>query len=769
MATGVRPFTGQTAFDVSAAILNQPPATAPVWVPLGLQVIIRRCLAKDPHDRYQHASEVGAALEAVQSDPSIAPPPPAGAHNLPLQLTRFIGREREIAEVTALVANERLVTLTGAGGAGKTRLALQAAEGLVENFQHGVWMIELAPLGDPDLIPHTVASTLGMRQESGRAVTDALIEYLRPRTALLLLDNCEHLIAACAAIVSQILRVCPRVRILTTSREALGIAGERAWRVPSLALPEVKAGRGADVVARSDAVRFFVDRAQAVAPLFALSAENAAGVERICQRLDGMPLALELAAARMKVLSLEQISARLDDRFQLLTGGSRTAVPRQQTLQATIDWSYGLLTDLEQRLLRRVSVFTNGWTLPAAEAVCDGEAVEVSQTLDLLSRLVDKSLVIVEDEVAADRRYRLLETVRQYSRNRLLESGEVEAVRDRHVAFYLQLARRAQPELHRSEQVMWLNRLQMEHDNLRTALRWCHARSSGGAALELAGALWWFWLMRGYLDEGREWLARVLSGAPSEWPAGRARVLLGASAIALFQGDAVSSQAFLDESLALAKETHEKWTATMSVFLLGNIAAESGDYARAAALAEECRAMTRETGDLWLKAHVPDLLGWIARCKGDYPLARSFFEDALDLFRQTGDKWAMAIHLANLAEVSLHLGDSKESGARGREALRSAFELGDRWGIARALNIVGAVVGSQGQLTQAARLWGAAEGVFQSSGAALWRSERVTQFLYLPPVRQTLGDQRFAAAWTEGRQLAPDAAVAYALQDDNAQ
>ena len=398
MATGVRPFSGQTQLDLAAAIINNTPATTPVWVPLGLQSIIQRCLAKSLVDRYQRASDIREALKAVQLDPSIAPPAPTAAHNLPLHLTQFIGREREMAEVSSLLASERLVTLTGTGGAGKTRLALQVVERIVGNFAHGAWVIELAPLDDPRLVPDAVVSTLGVRQESGLAITDALINFLRTRTVLLLLDNCEHLVTACAGLVNQILRACSGVRVLATSREPLGIAGERAWRVPSLGLPELRHGVSTAQVAESEAGRFFLDRTQAVAPHFTLTPENAPTVARICQLLDGLPLALELAAARMKVLSLNDISTRLADRFQLLTDGSRTAVPRQQTLRATIDWSYDLLSEPERRLLERLSVFAGGYSLEAAEQVCAGDEPMAGATIGLLSNLIDKSLVVVEDD-----------------------------------------------------------------------------------------------------------------------------------------------------------------------------------------------------------------------------------------------------------------------------------------------------------------------------------------------------------------------------------
>ncbi|MEP7357510.1 MAG: adenylate/guanylate cyclase domain-containing protein, partial [Anaerolineales bacterium] len=378
-------------------------------------------------------------------------------HNLPLQLTSFIGRERELAEVSRMLATTRLLTLTGPGGTGKTRLALQTATEVLETWPQGAWLVELAPLTDSALLPQAVATVLGVREQPGRPLLDALLDYLRLKQLLLLLDNCEHVISASAQLASRLLGACPQLKIVATSREALSVSGEAAYRVPSLALADVSTATP-DALAESAAVRLFVERAQAVQPRFQLTDHNLLAVAQICQRLDGIPLAIELAAARVKVFSAEQIAARLDDRFRLLTGGSRTALPRQQTLQALIDWSCDLLSAPERAAWRQLSVFAGGFTFEAAEAVLGAEA------LDWLSHLVDKSLVVVEDyEVATQTRYRLLETIRQYGRDKLLEAGEASAVRDRHLAHYLRLALDAEPKLRCPDMVSVLNRLELEH------------------------------------------------------------------------------------------------------------------------------------------------------------------------------------------------------------------------------------------------------------------------------------------------------------------
>jgi non-specific serine/threonine protein kinase len=767
MATGVRPFTGQTVFEVSAAILHQPPATAAVWVPLGLQTIIRRCLAKGPHDRYQHASEVRAALEAVQSDPSIAPPAPAAAHNLPSQLTRFIGREREIAELKPLLAAERLVTLTGTGGAGKTRLALQIAQGLVGDFAHGVWLIELAPLADPDLIPHAIASTVGMRLESSHGVTDSLIVFLRPRRTLLILDNCEHLIAGCAMLVDHILRACPHVCVLATSREALGVAGERAWRVPSLVLPAAKPEVPLDVASKSDAVRFFVDRAQAVASHFTLSPANTSTVVRICQRLDGIPLALELAAARMKLLSLDQISARLDDRFQLLTGGSRTAVPRQQTLRATIEWSYDLLSDEERRLLRRLAVFTGGCSLEAAEQVCAADESSGDAAIDLLSHLIDKSLVAVDDE-DGERRYHLLETVRQYARDRLFESGEAAALRNRHLHFFEHLALEAEAGLLGPSHILWARRLNTDHDNLRAALEWGLSVSGNTETpLRMVCALWIFWNQRNHFGEGRRWVERALSAAPDSTRSLRLRALLAAADLSFLSGDYAAARAFCDDVLALddAGPAKDRWPVAFASFILGNLAIADGKATKAIELFERAVAIARAAGAVHITGLVligPMYMAWLA---GDYTRARTLIDESVVLLRPCG-KWMLATALWNRSVVLLSQDQAELAAAAGREGVASAHETADTRALTWCLSGLASVAGAQKHLDRAARLWGAAEGLSESIGSPLPPFVYRTAEDYLPGIRQALGDERFSAAWTKGRRLTADAAVAYVLQDD---
>ena len=438
------------------------------------------------------------------------------ANNLPLQLTSFIGREREIDEVKHLLTTTRLLTLTGAGGCGKTRLALQVAADAPGVYPDGVWLGELAALSDPALVPHAVASAVGAREIPGSTVTESLVGYLRTRTLLLVLDNCEHVVGAAAELVDALLRSCPGVRILATSREPLGSAGETTWRVPSLAVPPHSAVGELDLehLTQYETVQLFIDRALAALPGFVVTSQNAAALAEICRRLDGIPLAIELAAARVRAFSVDQIAARLDDRFRLLTAGQRTAMPRQQTLRATVDWSYMLLSDPERALLRRLSVFAGGWAFEAAEAVAAGDGIHTYAVLDLLPQLVDKSLVIAEEQRGAVR-YRLLETIRQYARDRLQEAGEAERTRDRHLTYFLQLAEEAEPKLRGSEDRLFLVRLEEEHANLRLALEWGLTPSArGDAALRLSGALTWFWWLRSYHDEGRRWLARALAATP---------------------------------------------------------------------------------------------------------------------------------------------------------------------------------------------------------------------------------------------------------------
>jgi non-specific serine/threonine protein kinase len=535
-------------------------------------------------------------------------------NNLPRQLTSFVGRERELAEVKRLLGEAPLLTLTGAGGAGKTRLALRVAAEASGDFADGVWLVELAPLANPTLVPQAVATALGVREAPGRALTDTLTEYLHTREILLVFDNCEHLVAAAAQLTETLLQACPRLRILATSREALGLAGELAWRVPSLTLPDpdrfAGAGPGAEsILVEYEAVRLFLDRATFALPSFALSDQNAPTIAQICRRLDGMPLAIELAAARVRALTVEQIAERLDDRFRLLTGGSRTSLPRQQTLRATVDWSYDLLSEAERVLLHHLSVFSGGWALEAAEAVCGGDAVPSSAVLDLLVQLVDRSLVLAEPQ-GVEERYRLLETVRQYAREKLLEAGEANGVRDRHRDYFLSLAEQADPELRGREQLTWLERLTREQDNLRAAIEWSLTRDPAETALRLAGALGWFWDLRGHWSEGRAWVERCLELAtPNDAqpdrtatqvaPWVRGRIFLAAGILALVQTDFAAARPSLEEAIQLSRSAGDHWGVARALMSLAPVEAYQGRHGEAAAHLQEGLALFRAVGDKW--------------------------------------------------------------------------------------------------------------------------------------------------------------------------
>jgi predicted ATPase/class 3 adenylate cyclase len=499
-------------------------------------------------------------------------------HNLPIQLTSFVGRERELAAVQQLLLGERLVTLTGAGGVGKTRLALRLAADRLDSIADGVWLVDLAPLADANLVPQAVAAALGVREQPERPLVQTLADALRDRHLLLLLDNCEHLVAACAALADSLLRACPWLRVLATSREPLGITGEAIWRVPPLASPEPDRLPSLESLVQYEAVRLLLDRAELAAPSFAITEQNAAAVAQVCQQLDGLPLALELAAARVKVLSMEQLAARLSDRFRLLTGGSRSALPRQQTLRALVDWSYDLLTEPEQVLFRRLAVFAGGCTLEAAEAVCAGDGVQPGEVLEHLARLVDKSLVIAEPSPGSQVRYRLPETIRQYSAEKLGEAGEGATLRGRHRDWCLALAERTGPGVLDPQRLAWLER---EYDNLRAALRSSIDSGQAEPGLRLAAGLCDFWYARGYSSEGCAWLAELLA-LPATTTAAMAcaRALEWAGRLAYLQGDELDRQ-------RIAK----------SLVALGHGALRRGDALRARLLFNESLGLARDAGD----------------------------------------------------------------------------------------------------------------------------------------------------------------------------
>ncbi|HYO11885.1 MAG TPA: LuxR C-terminal-related transcriptional regulator [Thermoanaerobaculia bacterium] len=684
-------------------------------------------------------------------------------NNLPLELSSFVGRERELAEVGRLLENNRLLTLTGSGGCGKTRLALAAAGDLAEEFEDGVWLVELASLADPSLVPQVVASVLGLRERPGQSLTGTLSEHLGPKKVLLVLDNCEHLVGACASLAEELLRSCPGLRILATSREALGIAGEVAWPVPSLSLPDLRRLPDIESLPRYGAARLFVERAVAVKPSFALTEQNAPSVARVCYRLDGIPLALELAAARSRVLSVEEISARLDDCFGLLSSGGRTAMPRHKTLRATMDWSHDLLPEEESTLFRRLSVFADGFSLEAAESVCAGEDLDRGRVLDLLSHLVDKSLVVVR-EVDGAARYRLLEMVRQYGQEKLQGSGDRAEVRRRHAGYYLALAEEAEPELNGPEQVGRLDELDRENGNLRVVMSWALAEGEAGIVARLGWALRRFWLLHGHQDEGRRWMEALLKRDVP--PKSRSRIAMVAALMSHAQGDYRACEEYAPEALAVSRQAGDEPCAAYALTLLGLAEMRRGNVEGARARFEESLPLLRRSGE---EQTVPLVLVWLGNVSlvdGDHGRATRMFEEALARARRRGDRLGTNIALYNLAQIALSEAIFGPAASMLEEGLTSSRQMGDQANLSHFLEGLAVVAGARGEALRSARLLGAARGSMEEAGAPVYNYYMPDLTLYertLAAARSRLGEEEFAAAWAEGREMTPDRAVEYAL------
>jgi non-specific serine/threonine protein kinase len=691
------------------------------------------------------------------------------ASNLPLQLTSFVGREREIAEVERLLADHRLLTLTGPGGSGKTRVALAVAFEVVECFEDGVWFVELAPLSDPDLVPQAVASVLGVREVPGRPLTETLVEHLGTKGLLLILDNCEHLVEACAALTDTLLRSCPGVRILGTSREALGIGGENAWLVPSLILPDADQTAPAQVLASYEAISLFAERARAVASGFELTEVNAPAVTRVCRMLDGMPLAIELAAARVRVLSVEQISSRLEDSFGLLTGGSRTAMPRHRTLRAAMDWSHDLLSEEERVMLRRLSAFAGGFTLEATESVSEGEGIEEARVLELLGSLVDKSLVIFEEQ-DEETRYRLLETVRQYGRETLKESGEAGRVRSRHAAWYLDLAEEAEPELKGSRQLVWLECLEREHDNLRAAMRWLLEEGDSERVARLGWALWLFWWIRGFFSEGRRWMEEALAKGSAMPASARATALFVTGTMATGQADFRSAEPLLGESLGLFRGLGDKRGAAYALGSIGIAAIGQDQHERAIALHEEAADLFLEVGDKWAAAteFCFSAAGYFKR--GDHVRAPQLAERGLALAREMRDRAGTSAALYILATVA-HASEDHER-ARGlfEEGLKLTADVGDQANVAYCLEGLAAVAASESKVEWAARLWGATEALLEEVEATAYphAPDPSVHEARVGAARSRMDAAAWEAAWSEGRAMTSEQAIEYALGSEEA-
>jgi predicted ATPase/DNA-binding CsgD family transcriptional regulator len=705
------------------------------------------------------------AVESAEAEPAPRTPE-RPATNLPLELSSFVGREKELAEVKRLLENTRLLTLTGSGGCGKTRLALAAASELVEDFDNGVWMVDLASLSDPTLVPQAVASALSVREQPGRSSTETLIDYLAPKKVLLVLDNCEHLIEACAALAEALLHSCPGLRVLATSREALGITGEVAWLVPSLSLPDLRHLPVVESLSQVESTRLFIERTRAVKPSFTLTEHNAPAVAQICYRLDGIPLAIELAAARTKVLSVEQIAYRLDDRFGLLSAGGRTAMPRHRTLHAAMDWSHELLPEEERILFRRLAVFAGDFTLEAAESVCAGEDLQRNEVLELLSHLVDKSMVLVAEQ-GGEARYRLPETVRQYGWEKLSESGEERQFRKRHAGYYLALAEEAEPELKGEGQVAWLERLEREHDNLRMAMRWLLGRGESEKAARLGWALWLFWGIRAHFAEGRRSMQQALSveGSAAMPESARAKALYVEGMMANYQGDHRLAEPLLEESIRLFRGLDDKLGTAYALSNAGFAALGQGQPQRAITLTEEAVDLFLEVDEKWGAAIELGFLAVAWRDQGDHERAKRLAERGLALSREVGERQAISVALNTLATLAQAERDHVRARELLGEGLTVSAELGNESDVVHCLEGLASIAGAKGSIVRAARLWGAAEALLEEIevGVHTYVPDRSLHQSQVAAARARLDEEAFQAAWAEGRTMSPEQAIEYAL------
>jgi predicted ATPase len=689
-------------------------------------------------------------------------------NNLPIQWTSFVGREQATSDVMCLMDSTRLLTLIGAGGSGKTRLALEVAKLRLGACPDGVWLVDLAPLTDSVLVAQTVASAVGVREVSGEPILQTLTNHLQAKRALLVFDNCEHLIEGSARVIESILQTGVGVRVLATSREALRIAGEVRWRIPSLEVPPSIDG---DVLTTEkamsyEAVRLFIDRARVVEPGFGLTDENVIGVIQICRRLDGMPLAIELAAARVSALEVGEIALRLDDRFRLLTGGSRTARPRQQTLQATVDWSYGLLSEPERVLFRRLAVFVGRWTLAAAEVIAAGAGVEERDVLDLTSRLVDKSLVIVEKGADGSRRYRLLETLRQYGVERLGQSGELEAVQSRHAAYYGALAEQAGTKWYGPEQERWLDQLEADRANLRAALQWLQRIGDIEAASKLGIALGRFWIIRGPLTEGWERLGELLAapGGAVTKPT-RSLAFMYLAGLSQRRGDWDAASAHYAESLVIRRELGDRRGQGRALVSLGNVEFLLGCYDRARPRLEESLAIAREVDDQWAISYALEVLGQVALMQGDLARARCLLDEAFVGARDRGDRSRVIQSQHSLGCVALATGDDRAASELYRKALSTARDAGDPTQAGLLLTDLASLAAAQSQPDRAVRLAGAAAAQRAAIGAPFAVAWTTWFARWLRPAEQMLSDGARASVWAEGQAMTLEQAVAYALDE----
>jgi predicted ATPase/class 3 adenylate cyclase len=730
-------------------------------------------------------------------------------NNLPLQPTPLIGREREVAEVCDLLGAEatRLLTLTGPGGIGKTRLALQAAADLLDDFPDGTFFSQLATLTEAKLLIPTIAETLGVKETAEQQLDETLKDYLAERRVLLLLDNFEQVLGAAPA-VTELLAGAPGLKVLATSRAPLGLYGEHEFPVPPLTLPDLNRPPPLGRLTQYEAVGLFVERARAAKPDFAITNESAPAVAEICVRLDGLPLAIELAAARIKMLPPRAMLHRLGSRLKLLTGGARDLPERQRTLRAAIEWSFALLDEGEQVLFARLAVFSGGRTLEAIDAICDAEGDLPVDAFEGVSSLLDKSLLRQEEGPNGEPRFVMLETVHEYAREKLGQSAEAEEIKRAHAQYFLTLAEEAKPELKGSNQLEWLERLEAEHDNMRAALTWALGRNEVEVALRLGGDLSWFWSVRGYYSEGRRWLEEALAIDGRGSPEVRAMALAGAGVLAFDQGELDRAKEACEEGLELlAHEGREAREAKLNLLaLLGWVAWQREELGQAQQLFEEELALSREMSGTWWLANSLQGLATVSHTRRDSERATELYEESMNLFREHGDKHSLAYCMNNLAMVVCSQGDLgraaqlteeavalfRELGARGdsalglcnmgwiallrddlgraanhyRESLSLSWDAGMTLVVQGGLEGLACLAGARVEAQRAARLWGAAQALHETKGIP-----RDTDFLAeadarISAVRSGMGEEVWKEAWRKGRKMTLDEAISYALEEE---
>jgi predicted ATPase len=817
MVTGRRAFQRNTAAETVVAILREqaePVAVQNPNAPAPLCWAIERCLAKEPDTRYVSTRELARELAAIRDRFSERPPRQVEIRptNLPVPRTGLVGRQKDVAAAKELLLRQdvRLVTVTGPGGIGKTRLAVQVASDLVECFPAGTHFVPLSPVSDPDLIAAMILQTLGIREAGGKPPLEMLKKELQDsvRTPMLiLLDNFEHLVEA-APTVAELLAMDSNLKILVTSRAALRVYGEHEFPVPALALPDARSLPPIDVLSQYAAVALFVERAIAAKPDFELTPDNASAVAEICSRLDGLPLAIELAAARVKVLSPASLRTRLESRLQLLTGGARDLPLRQQTLRAAIDWSYDLLNAAEQKLFRRLSVFVGGCTLEGVEAVCDTRGDLGLDLLDGMASMVDKSLMQQVEPVKGESRFVMLHTIREYALEKLVASGEQAASKRAHAAYFLVLAEEEATE-ESSTEGGWLERFTIEHDNFRAALEWLTETGDVDWGLRLGAALFRFWEAGEYLTEGRDRLDKLLkfAGAAGATKAG-ARAFFGAGVLAEVQGDYASADGLHRQSLEIARQLHDQRGVAVSLNALAVVSRGRGEIAVARSLFEESLGLWRELGDrqavarsLSNLANVFKLQGdhdrarslyaeclsifqglgdrtgvaWsinyqgdVARDQGDSAAARTLYEQSLALFRELGDRWGIAGTQADLGSLARAEGDYPAAHSRYRESIRNFQQLEHKRGIARLLECFACSAAAQLDAERSLRLAGAAAALRQNIGAPLTPAEQAKLEASLDSARQALSNTVGATAWLEGWAMPVEKAVEEVLMSEAA-